>query len=570
MFTYKKDNLKVPVKVWMKEENYYKDVGMIEQVENTAQLPFAFHHVALCPDGHLGFGAPIGGILATKDVIVPNFVGKDIGCGMCAVKTSLTEIDTDTLKKIMGEIRKVVPVGFKKHREKQDKLLLPKPNIGGEDRLRINEYPVDNEYLICSQERDNALKSLGTLGGGNHFIEIQKGSDGHIWIMIHSGSRNLGLKIANYYNKLAVKLNERWHSSVPKQWELAHLPIDSEEGQAYLREMSYAVDFALANRKLMMKRIIGVFKELQVKLVGWNGYLGFDDPINIAHNYASIENHCSTCIDNQGSDNLIVESLLDDESVSKVQDFLNGYRPFFHSCGGLLLKKGVSFLKISPLQVDALERMSRVFHSLDQELEPKHNHFSSLHLCECGSSSQTDKALNTSENRFGLGFAHLFGVEKDYRKWDRILGRIFLGYEAYNLDCKLVKYTSIISQKHSPTQVWVHRKGATLANENTIGIIPGNQGSKSYIVKGLGNPDSFNSCSHGAGRLMSRTKAKKELSLEKEIKILNDQGIIHGIRNEGDLDEAPSAYKNIKEIMENQKDLVKIEVELNPLAVIKG
>lgn len=401
-------NTKIPLKIWIDDI----ESGALEQAKHLTELPFAFHHVAIMPDVHQGYGMPIGGIMATRGVIVPNAVGVDIGCGMCAVKTSLTEIDTDTLKKIMGEIRKVIPVGFKKHKNVQNRDLMPEGRIQFQETY--NDYFED--MPISEEQHNNALISLGTLGGGNHFIEIQKGSDGHIWIMIHSGSRNLGLKIADHYNKLAIELNQKWHSSVPKFWELAHLPIDSEEGQAYLKEMKYAVGFALANRKLMMDRIVKVFRAFQIDLVGWNGYLGFDDGadmINIAHNYASIENH--------------------------------------------------------------------------------------------------------------------FGQN-----------------------------------------VWVHRKGATLADENTIGIIPGSQGSKSYIVKGLGNPESFKSCSHGAGRLMSRSRAKRELSLEYEIRLLNDQGIIHGIRDTGDLDEAPSAYKNIVEVMEKQKDLVKIEVTLSPLAVIKG
>lgn len=383
---------KIPIKIWTDDI----ESGAMDQASNLANLPFAFKHIAIMPDVHQGYGMPIGGVMATKGVIIPNAVGVDIGCGMCSVKTSLTEIDKDTIKKIMGEIRKVVPVGFNKHRKGQNEDMMPNGNNIPEEGIVLKEW-------------NNALKSLGTLGGGNHFIEIQKGSDGHIWIMIHSGSRNLGLKIANHYNQLAVKLNEKWHSSVPRSWELAYLPMDSEEGQDYLGEMKYAVDFALANRKLMMERILRIFYNSSNMRMGIEKEMR---QINIAHNYASIENH--------------------------------------------------------------------------------------------------------------------FGQN-----------------------------------------VWIHRKGATKATQGLTGIIPGSQGTKSYIVEGLGNPESFNSCSHGAGRLMSRTKAKSELSLEAEIKMLDDQGIIHGLRNARNLDEAPSAYKDIKEIMENQKDLINIKVELQPLAVIK-
>ena len=229
--------------------------------------------------------------------------------------------------------------------------------------------------------------------------------------MIHSGSRNLGKQVADYYNKLAIALNEKWHSLVPKEWELAFLPIDSEEGQAYIREMNYCVDFALANRKLMMDRIIKIFGEVlsNGKEYSW----GVEPMINIAHNYAKMENH-------------------------------------------------------------------------------------------------------------------------------------------YNKN------------------VMVHRKGATLATTDTIGIIPGSQGTKSYIVRGKGNPESFNSCSHGAGRKMGRKQAEQTLNLEEEVKKLDDQHILHAIRGVKDLDEASGAYKDVKEVMENQKDLVDILVELSPLGVIKG
>jgi tRNA-splicing ligase RtcB len=384
---------KLPIKMWLDDI----EDSALDQAKNLANLPFAYKHIAIMPDSHCGYGMPIGGVLATKGVVIPNAVGVDIGCGMCAVKTSLTDINTDTLKKIMGEIRKVVPVGFNKHKEKQDINFLP------------SAIPLKDGKVI--EEFNNARKSLGTLGGGNHFIEIQKGDDGYIWIMIHSGSRNLGLKVANHYNKLAVELNEKWHSSVPKNHELAFLPIDSEEGQAYLREMQYCVDYALANRKLMMDRIIECFRCSLVK-DGMVTVMDTEPMINIAHNYAVMENH---------GDNIMV-----------------------------------------------------------------------------------------------------------------------------------------------------HRKGATLAREGTVGIIPGSQGTASYIVKGKGNKESFESCSHGAGRVMGRKQAQRELDLEKEIKLLDDAGVIHSVRSKNDLDESVSCYKDIDTVMENQKDLVEILVKLKPLAVTKG
>lgn len=395
----------IPIKLWLEDI----EDGALEQAKNLANLPFIHKHVAIMPDSHQGYGMPIGGVIGTKGVVIPNAVGVDIGCGMCAVKTSLKSITKEEIKKIFGGskeyqggIRSKIPVGFNRHSKKQDSNLMPnfKMLTGARD------------YPIVDEEYESALKQLGTLGGGNHFIEIQKGNDGNIWIMIHSGSRNIGYKVARHYNEIAKKLNEKWYTSVPKNYDLAFLPLDSKEGQTYVAEMDYCVEFALANRKLMMERI----KETLMQVLFDKGDVlcpKFDEPINIAHNYATMENH--------------------------------------------------------------------------------------------------------------------FG-----------------------------------------SNVMVHRKGATLARKDTIGIVPGSQGTKSYIVRGLGNPESFMSCSHGAGRTMSRTKARAELDLNSEIKKLNEQGIIHSIRYQKDLDEASSAYKDINVVMENQKDLVEILVELTPLGVIKG
>lgn len=392
---------KKPIKLWLEDI----EDGALEQAKNLANLPFVFKHIAIMPDAHFGYGMPIGGVMATIGVIIPNAVGVDIGCGMNAVKTSLEEIDTDSLKKIMSKIRKGVPVGYKKHKDSNyDNMPAFSPMEDAFERKSDS---------IIYKEWDNAAKSLGTLGGGNHFIEIQKGSDGFVWIMVHSGSRNLGKKVADHYNKIAIENNERWFSEVKSEKQLAFLPLDTEFGNKYWYEMNYCVDFALQNRKVMMNIICNIFKELTSCaflpcINGDNSKL-----INIAHNYAIMENH--------------------------------------------------------------------------------------------------------------------FGAN-----------------------------------------VMIHRKGATLARENIVGIIPGSQGTKSYIVRGLGNPDSFHSCSHGAGRKMGRKQAQRILDLEVEKKRLDDLGVIHSVRGIDDLDEAAGAYKDISVVMENQIDLVDIKVELTPLAVIKG
>jgi tRNA-splicing ligase RtcB len=381
----------IPIKLWLKDI----ESGALNQAMNLANHPNAFHHIALMPDTHVGFGMPIGGVLATKDVIIPNAVGVDIGCGICAVRTSLREIPIETLKGIMGAIRRTIPVGFKHHKSKQYNQLLPDPSTYDKKGMPI----VDKEF-------NSALCQIGTLGGGNHFIEVQHGNDSFIWLMVHSGSRNIGYKVARHYNKLAKSLNEKWKSQVPLKWDLAYLPLDSTQGQIYQKEMQYCVDFAFASRKLMMEKIKEAISYFFDDVI-------YDEMINIAHNYAEQERH--------------------------------------------------------------------------------------------------------------------FGKK-----------------------------------------VIVHRKGATLANKKTIGIIPGSQGMKSYIVKGKGNPESFESCSHGAGRRLGRRQAQRQLDLKSEQKALNEKGIIHSIRSRRDLDEAPSAYKDILIVMKNQEDLVEILVELEPLAVIKG
>ncbi len=404
MQSYKEDDFRVPVRFWLKDMSYIEG-SCQQQIANLAQLPFIFNHLAIMPDTHAGYGMPIGGVLATEGVVIPNAVGVDIGCGMCAVKTSIKyeELNQEYLKLIMCKIRKSIPVGKAHHKEKQGGMPMP--------------TNLESSHIVMKNFSD-ADTQVGTLGGGNHFIEIQKDNENYIWIMIHSGSRNLGYKVANYYNKIAIGLNEKWHSKVPKEWGLAFLPLDSEEGIEYLNEMNYCVEFALANRTLMMLRICDIISEV-MKLdngkIANNEFLkDFHTPmINIAHNYAQIEHH--------------------------------------------------------------------------------------------------------------------FGKD-----------------------------------------IMVHRKGATLARHGTVGIIPGSQGTKSYIVEGRGNIDSFNSCSHGAGRLMSRTKAQETLNLEDEIKKMDDKGIIHGIRSKKDLDEAAGSYKDIDTVMEDQKDLVLIIRELTPIAVIKG
>ncbi len=255
---------RLPIKMWA--DNI--ESGAMEQVKNLANHHYAFKHIALMPDCHKGFGMPIGSVLATRNVVIPNAVGVDIGCGMCLVQTTLKEIDKKTLIKILNNIRNKIPLGFKHHKISPGHEYMPQ----GYDINKLN---------VVQREYKRATYQIGTLGGGNHFIEIQKGSDKMIWIMLHSGSRNIGKQVADHYNKLAVNLNKKWGSPVPLKHQLAYLFIEHDEGKQYMKEMNYCVDFALANRKLMMQYIIEVFQDI------FGAEFKTAPIINIAHNYAA-------------------------------------------------------------------------------------------------------------------------------------------------------------------------------------------------------------------------------------------------------------------------------------------
>lgn len=381
-----------PVKIWTNDV----EESAMRQIENLAALPFLHHHLAIMPDVHAGKGMPIGGVLACDGAVIPNAVGVDIGCGMCAVKTNwrTDDLPASVLRKeIMKGIRERIPLGKEHHKEAQAETYLPQG------------YDIDKLEIV--KRRQNSIRhEVGTLGGGNHFIELQKDEDGCLWIMIHSGSRNLGKQVGDYYNKIAALLNEKWHSEVPADFHLPFLPLGTREFGAYWNEMRYCIDFALCNRKLMMERIQEVMAD---SLQG----IEFEPMINIAHNYAAFEHH--------------------------------------------------------------------------------------------------------------------FGKD-----------------------------------------VIVHRKGATLASKGVTGIIPGSQGTASYIVEGLGNPESFCSCSHGAGRVLSRKTAIRTLDMKAEVANLEAKGIIHAIRCQDDMQEASGAYKDIETVIANESDLVKVKTKLFPIAVIKG
>ena len=384
------DGARIPIKSWCEEvEN-----GAMKQAQNLASLPITFRHVALMPDCHVGYGMPIGGVIACQDAVIPNAVGVDIGCGMIAAQTNLpcSEMKRQVLQSIVHAASVQIPLGFEHHRQ-------PQP-WSGWDRAPLDSPPVRAEL-------ESARRQLGTLGGGNHFIEVQAGDDGLIWLMIHSGSRNFGLKIADHYHRMALRICDEHKVPLPDK-DLAWLPRDAAKAREYLDAMNFALAFARENRARMME----VFSDIARQHTGCR----IEQTLDIHHNYCAVEKH--------------------------------------------------------------------------------------------------------------------FGRE-----------------------------------------VLVHRKGATSAMKGQTGIIPGSMGSSSYIVRGLGNPESFMSCSHGAGRRMGRNEACRSLSVAECDKAM--AGIVHGQwsrdrKGHLDLSEAPQAYKNIDEVMASQSDLVEALVKLTPLGVVKG
>lgn len=394
------DSYRVPIKSWCGEI----EEGALKQAEDLSKHPAIFKHVALMPDCHQGYGMPIGGVIACEDAVIPNAVGVDIGCGMGAVKTNLPVLETsrESICQVVKDVKEGVPRGEgNAHKKKQDWQGLDQKIEGPENRK-----------WHSARVWDLANRNLGTLGGGNHFIELQAGDDGFVWLMIHSGSRNLGYQIARYYNQVAMSINDKWKSEIPNK-DLAFLPLSSKEGKAYITDMNFALEYARENRRRIMEHFVEALLASFPKT-------DFESPINIHHNYAGIENH--------------------------------------------------------------------------------------------------------------------FGKN-----------------------------------------VWVHRKGATSARVNEVGIIPGSMGTPSYIVEGLGNRESFNSCSHGAGRALGRKAASRSLSVDECDKAM--EGIVFDRWNKMrrgkekgtyDLGEAPQAYKDIDTVIESELDLIKPLVKLKPLGVVKG
>ncbi len=369
------------------------------QVLNVTSLPFIHRHVAVMPDVHWGIGATVGSVIPTKGAIIPAAVGVDIGCGMVAARTTLTANDLpDSLSGIRAEIEDAVPVGQGEHKVSPYKDTYRKSGLGG----LLEKHP-----KLATMTRgniwDKAVRQTGSLGGGNHFIEVCLDTEDRVWVMLHSGSRGVGNLIGRYFIEIA-KEDMRTHHINLRDVNLAYVSEGTQHFNDYVEAVGWAQDYAANNRDVMMKLVIAALRkhlpDFKIE----------DAAINCHHNYVQQENH--------------------------------------------------------------------------------------------------------------------FGAN-----------------------------------------VWVTRKGAVSAREGQLGIIPGSMGERSFIVRGKGNPESFCSCSHGAGRVMSRGKAKEAISLDDHAEATRG---VECRKDVGVLDESPAAYKDIDAVMAAQDDLVEVVHTLKQVLCVKG
>jgi tRNA-splicing ligase RtcB (3'-phosphate/5'-hydroxy nucleic acid ligase) len=388
---------RVPVRVWTDT----LDAATRQQLLNVARLPVVYGHVAAMPDVHLGKGATVGSVIATKSAIIPAAVGVDLGCGMCAACTTLTaeDLDEKTLKKVFDQIGRDVPLGFEQHPDERrhvDQALPLEPALA---RITAKHPGV----LARAGKRSHWVNQLGSLGGGNHFIEVCLDEAGRVWVMLHSGSRGIGNAIGTYFIELARRDMEGAAGTLPDR-DLAYLTEGTRHFDDYVEAVGWAQDYARRNREVML---------------------------------------------------------------------------------GLVLA--------------ALARHTRRFEVTREAIQCHHNY-----------------------------------VERE---------------------------------RHFGEDLWVTRKGAIRSAAGTLGIVPGSMGAKSYIVRGKGSAESFESSAHGAGRRMSRNAAKKQFS-EKDLRE-QTAGVVCR-KDRGVVDEIPAAYKDIGRVMADQEDLVEVVHTLRQVVCVKG
>ena len=400
----------VHAKIWT---DHVEESAMV-QIDNLCKLPFIHKHVAVMPDVHCGYGSTVGSVIPTKGAIIPAAVGVDIGCGMMAVKLGLTASDLpDNLAAVRSSIEEAVPHGRSNHGGPGDSGAwndwdaLPEPvkTLWNTMSRTVDWAFIKEKYpdLIAGKRGTNTFRHLGTLGTGNHFIELCLDESDDVWIMLHSGSRGIGNRIGTYFISLAKEEMKRWFINVPDK-DLSYFPEGTEHFNAYRKAVNWAQEYARINREIMMDSVI---KSL---CKHFPGLFVTKTAVNCHHNYVEKENH--------------------------------------------------------------------------------------------------------------------FGAN-----------------------------------------IWVTRKGAVRARVGDLGIIPGSMGTRSYIVEGLGNKDSFNSCSHGAGRVMSRTKARNTFTVKD---LVEQTRGVECRKDEDVIDEIPGAYKDIDEVMANQAALVKPLHTLRQVVCVKG
>ncbi len=388
---------RVPIKIWTADI----DERSKEQLANIASLPFIQHHVAAMPDVHLGISATIGSVIATHKAIIPAAVGVDIGCGMVAARLSLAanDLDEKTLKKVFDQITCDVPVGREQHADDHVLMLAARPFEPGLTAL-TDRHP---QLLKAFGKFSKWMNQMGTLGGGNHFIEVCLDETDHVWVMLHSGSRGIGNAIADYFIQLARKDMERWMIQLPNR-DLAYFPEGTEHFADYVDALHWAQEYAMQNRQTMLDLVL-----------------------------SALARH------------------------------------------------------LPPFEV-------------------------------------TSAAVNCHHNY-------------------------------------------VAKEHHYGANVWVTRKGAIRAREGDLGIVPGSMGTRSYIVRGKGDLESFCSSAHGAGRRMSRTAAAKQFT---EADLVQQTAGVICRKDKGVIDEIPGAYKDIDQVMANQRDLTEILHTLKQVLCVKG
>jgi tRNA-splicing ligase RtcB len=396
----------VPIKAWTRGVPM-EDVAK-RQLENVARLPIVFHHVAVMPDVHFGIGATVGSVVATERAIIPAAVGVDIGCGMMAQETTLTAGQLpDTLKPLRDAIERAVPHGRTSNGGRGDRGAWHKIPAATADAWAV--LSPDYERLIDKHKQlgqGNDVNHLGTLGTGNHFVEVCLDERDRVWFMLHSGSRGVGNRIGTYFIELAKK-DMRVHVKDLPDKDLAYLQEGTRHFADYVAAVDWAQRFAKANRTLMMRAVVAAARDRTAGLPAFE--LG-ELAVNCHHNYVETEHH--------------------------------------------------------------------------------------------------------------------FGKD-----------------------------------------VFVTRKGAVRARLGDLGIIPGSMGARSFIVRGKGERESFCSCSHGAGRVMSRGEAKRRFSVEDHVKATEG---IECRKDQAVIDETPMAYKPIDKVMAAQADLVEVVHELRQVVCVKG